>query len=41
LVLLTCGVYANTVRILVPLTASDAIVKEGLDIMERALKRND
>jgi 4-aminobutyrate aminotransferase/(S)-3-amino-2-methylpropionate transaminase len=41
LVLLTCGVYANTVRILVPLTASDAIVIEGLDIMERALKRND
>jgi len=41
LVLLTCGVYANTVRILVPLTASDAIVKEGLDIMERALMRND
>lgn len=37
LILLSCGVYANTVRILVPLTASDAIVDEGLDILERTL----
>lgn len=37
LVLLSCGVYANTIRILVPLTASDAIVDEGLDIIERSL----
>jgi 4-aminobutyrate aminotransferase / (S)-3-amino-2-methylpropionate transaminase / 5-aminovalerate transaminase len=34
---LSCGVYANTIRILVPLTASDAIVDEGLDIIERSL----
>ena len=33
LILLSCGVYANTIRILVPLTASDAIVDEGLDII--------
>ena len=40
LILLSCGVYANTVRILVPLTASDAIVSEGLDIIEYALRRD-
>ena len=39
LILLTCGVYANTIRILVPLTASDAIINEGLDLIEHALKR--
>jgi 4-aminobutyrate aminotransferase/(S)-3-amino-2-methylpropionate transaminase len=39
LVLLSCGVYANTIRILVPLTASDAIIDEGLDIIERSLKQ--
>ncbi len=37
LVLLSCGVYGNTIRILVPLTASDAIVDEGMDILERTL----
>jgi len=39
LVLLSCGVYANTVRILVPLTASDTIIDEGLDLLEAALTR--
>ena len=29
LVLLSCGTSANTIRILVPLTAEDAIVDEG------------
>jgi 4-aminobutyrate aminotransferase / (S)-3-amino-2-methylpropionate transaminase / 5-aminovalerate transaminase len=38
LILLSCGVHANVVRIMVPLTASDAIVDEGLDIMERSLR---
>jgi 4-aminobutyrate aminotransferase/(S)-3-amino-2-methylpropionate transaminase len=38
LVLLSCGVFANTIRILVPLTASDAVVDEGLDRLEAALK---
>jgi 4-aminobutyrate aminotransferase/(S)-3-amino-2-methylpropionate transaminase len=39
LVLLSCGVYANTIRILVPLTASDAVIDEGLGIIERSLKQ--
>jgi 4-aminobutyrate aminotransferase/(S)-3-amino-2-methylpropionate transaminase len=37
LVLLSCGIYGETIRILVPLTASDAIVDEGLDRLETAL----
>lgn len=37
LILLTCGTYGNVVRILVPLTASDAIINEGLDIIEACL----
>jgi 4-aminobutyrate aminotransferase/(S)-3-amino-2-methylpropionate transaminase len=37
LILLTCGTYGNVVRILVPLTASDAIVDEGLDILKACL----
>ncbi|HKO09796.1 MAG TPA: 4-aminobutyrate--2-oxoglutarate transaminase [Alphaproteobacteria bacterium] len=38
LILLNCGVYANVARVLVPLTASDAIVEEGLGILERSLE---
>jgi 4-aminobutyrate aminotransferase/(S)-3-amino-2-methylpropionate transaminase len=38
LILLSCGVDANTIRILTPLTASDALVDEGLDLLEAALK---
>ncbi len=34
LILLTCGNYANVIRILVPLTASDALLDEGLSIMK-------
>ncbi len=37
LVLLNAGVHGQTIRILVPLTASDELVDEGLDCMERAL----
>lgn len=37
LILLSCGVYSNAIRILVPLTASDAVVDEGLDKLEAAL----
>jgi 4-aminobutyrate aminotransferase/(S)-3-amino-2-methylpropionate transaminase len=33
LILLTCGNYGNVIRILVPLTASDALLDEGLGIM--------
>ena len=38
LILLTCGVYANVARVLVPLTASDKIVDEGLAILEHSLE---
>ena len=37
LVLLSCGLYGNVIRFLAPLTASDAIINEGLDIIERSL----
>ncbi len=37
LILLSCGTYGNVIRILVPLTASDAIVDEGLAIIDVAL----
>jgi 4-aminobutyrate aminotransferase/(S)-3-amino-2-methylpropionate transaminase len=33
LILLSCGSYGNVIRILVPLTASDALVSEGLEIL--------
>ncbi len=38
LILLTCGIYGNVARILVPLTASDAVIDEGLAILERSLE---
>lgn len=38
LILLSCGTTGNTIRILVPLTASDAIVDEGLAILGECLK---
>lgn len=37
LILLSCGVYGNVVRILVPLTVSDAVLDEGLATIEAAL----
>ena len=37
LILLSCGMHGNALRIMVPLTASDAIITEGLDIFEAAL----
>jgi len=37
LILLSCGVYGNAIRLLVPLTASDALIDEGLDVLEAAL----
>jgi 4-aminobutyrate aminotransferase/(S)-3-amino-2-methylpropionate transaminase len=37
LVLLTCGTSGNVIRILVPLTASDALIDEGLDILAACL----
>lgn len=40
LLILTCGIYADTIRLLTPLTASDAVLNEGLDILESALLGN-
>jgi 4-aminobutyrate aminotransferase len=37
LILLSCGTYGNVIRFLVPLTASDAIVRDGMDIFETSL----
>nr|WP_236940054.1 4-aminobutyrate--2-oxoglutarate transaminase [Falsihalocynthiibacter arcticus] len=37
LILLSCGMHGNALRIMVPLTASDAIIDEGLSIFEAAL----
>lgn len=37
LILLGCGMHGNALRIMVPLTASDAIIDEGIAIFEEAL----
>ena len=37
LILISCGTYANVIRIMVPLTASDALVDEGLKILSDSL----
>jgi 4-aminobutyrate aminotransferase-like enzyme len=36
LILLSCGIHGNVVRILVPITAEDAVVDEGLSILAQA-----
>ncbi len=38
LILLSCGTYGNVIRVLVPLTAPDAIIEEGLQIIGQALQ---
>ena len=38
LILLSCGTYGNVIRILVPLTASDALLDEGLAIIAASLE---
>jgi 4-aminobutyrate aminotransferase-like enzyme len=38
LILLSCGVYGNVIRILVPLTASAELIAEGLDILDEVLR---
>ena len=40
LLILTCGIYSDTIRLLTPLTASDMILNEGLDIIEAAVLGN-
>jgi 4-aminobutyrate aminotransferase len=37
LILLTCGMYGNTIRWIPPLVVSEAQINEGLEIFERAL----
>jgi len=37
LLLLSCGLHGNAIRVMVPLTASDEIVDEGLAIFEESL----
>ncbi|MBP6384480.1 MAG: aminotransferase class III-fold pyridoxal phosphate-dependent enzyme, partial [Aeromonas sp.] len=37
LVLLSCGVRANVIRFLAPLTATPALIEEGLALLEQAL----
>ena len=37
LLLLTCGVFGNVVRLLPPLTTPDEQIEEGMDCLERAL----
>ena len=36
LILLSCGTYANVIRILVPLTVEDAVLDEGLAILAQS-----
>jgi len=38
LVILSCGIYGNVIRLLPPLTASDEIVREGLEVLIAALR---
>jgi 4-aminobutyrate aminotransferase/(S)-3-amino-2-methylpropionate transaminase len=37
LVLLSCGIYGNVIRILVPLTLDDALLERSLDLLEESL----
>ena len=37
LVLLSCGLYSNVLRVLVPITADESDVQEGLEILEESL----
>jgi 4-aminobutyrate aminotransferase / (S)-3-amino-2-methylpropionate transaminase / 5-aminovalerate transaminase len=37
LVLLSCGIYGNVIRILVPLTIDDVLLERGLDLLEESI----
>jgi 4-aminobutyrate aminotransferase/4-aminobutyrate aminotransferase/(S)-3-amino-2-methylpropionate transaminase len=37
LLLLNCGIYGNVLRVMVPLTITDAVLDEGINILEEAL----
>jgi 4-aminobutyrate aminotransferase/(S)-3-amino-2-methylpropionate transaminase len=38
LILLSCGLYSNVLRILVPIVISDEDLAQGLDILEESLQ---
>jgi 4-aminobutyrate aminotransferase/(S)-3-amino-2-methylpropionate transaminase len=38
LIILACGIYSNVIRFLAPLTISDALLKEGFNLLEQALR---
>ncbi|GEK46314.1 4-aminobutyrate--2-oxoglutarate transaminase [Bisbaumannia pacifica] len=38
LILLSCGFWSNSIRFLMPVTIEDAVLEEGLDIVEQALE---
>lgn len=38
LIMLSCGVYANSIRVLVPITVEPEILQEALGILEQALR---
>jgi len=38
LILLSCGMYGNSIRFLMPVTIEDEVLEEGLNIVEEALK---
>jgi 4-aminobutyrate aminotransferase-like enzyme len=38
LLLLSCGLYGNVIRLLPPLTATDDELERGLEILERSLR---
>lgn len=38
LILLSCGMYGNTLRFLMPVTIEDSVLEEGLAIVEESLK---
>lgn len=37
-ILLSCGFWGNSIRILVPLTVSDDVLNEGLDVIEASIR---
>jgi 4-aminobutyrate aminotransferase/(S)-3-amino-2-methylpropionate transaminase len=39
-IVLTCGTFGNVIRLLPPLSISDELLSEGLDVIERALARS-
>jgi len=39
LLVLTCGGYGNVIRFLAPLTIQDGVLMEGLDLLERSIRK--